>query len=133
MTIEQLAALISATKQRIDIERSKLELLEKELIDKVTDVFTSEMEAKGKSHGSVTGEIDGIKMTWDVKQTVSWDQAKLRKVWEALPVEVGDKLIETKFSVKEAVFKAQIDPAIIDALTEARTTKLSSPTIKLNV
>lgn len=133
MTIEQLAALISATKQRIDIERSKLELLEKELIDKVTDVFASEMEAKGKAHGSVTGEIDGIKMTWDVKQTVSWDQGKLRKVWEALPVEIGDKLIETKFSVKEAVFKAQIDPAIIDALTEARTTKLSSPTIKLNV
>jgi hypothetical protein len=89
------------------------------------------MEAKGKSHGSVTGEIDGIKMTWDVKQTVSWDQAKLRALWEALPIEVGNKLIETKFSVKESVFSAQVDPKLTEALKDARTTKLSSPSVKL--
>jgi hypothetical protein len=131
MTIEQLAALISATKQRIDIERSKLELLEKELVEKVSDVFASEMAAKQKTHGSVTGEIDGVKMTWEVKQSVQWDQAKLRALWEALPIEVGNKLIETKFSVKESVFSAQVDPKLTEALKDARTTKLSYPSIKL--
>lgn len=131
MTIEQLAVAITSTKQKIDMERSKLEILESELLQKVSSTFEADMAAKEKFHGSVTGEIDGVKMKFDVKQTVSWDQKSLRKLWEALPVEIGNKLIETKFFVKESVYNAQADPAIISALNEARTTKLSTPKIEI--
>jgi len=91
-----------------------------------------EMMEREKTHGSVSKEIDGVKLTYDVKQTVSWDQEKLQSLWEALPPEIGSKLIKTEFSVSEAVFKNQVDPGLIDALVDARTTKLGVPTIKLN-
>ena len=90
------------------------------------------MVQREKTHGSISKEIDGVKLTYDVKQTISWNQDKLRALWEALPPEIGGKLIKTEFSVSEAVFKNQVDPGLIDALVDARTTKLGVPTIKLN-
>lgn len=102
-----------------------------ELVMRTMDQFIKEMVAQNKDHGSVSKTIDGVDLTYEVKQSVSWDQEKLRMLWEALPREVGDKLIKTEFSVSEAVFKNQVDPGLIDALVDARTTKLSAPSIKL--
>jgi hypothetical protein len=110
----------------------KIQHLESELLSRTSGDFIAEMVAREKSHGSISKEIDGIKLTYEVKQTVAWDQDKLRKLWEALPPEIGNKLIKTEFSVSEAVFKNQVDPGLIDALVDARTTKLSTPQIKLN-
>lgn len=102
-----------------------------ELVMRTMSEFTKEMIAREKEHGSFSKTIDGVDLTYEVKQTVSWDQAKLRSLWEALPPEVGSRLIKTEFSVSEAVFKNQVDPGLIDALIDARTTKLSAPVIKL--
>ena len=112
--------------------KGNLQHAEAELLSRTAGDFIQEMIQREKTHGSISKEIDGIKLTYEVKQTVSWDQDKLRSLWEALPPEVGSKLIKTEFSVSEAVFKNQVDPGLIDALVDARTTKLSNPSIKLN-
>lgn len=106
--------------------------LERELLHLTSSDFVAEMVSREKTHGSVSKDIDGVKLTYEVKQTVSWDQEKLRALWEALPSYVGNKLVELKFSVPERMFACQTDPALIDALVDARITKLSAPTIKLN-
>jgi hypothetical protein len=131
MTLPELAKEIESLRWLQQEYRLKVQHAEAELLQRTAGDFISEMVSREKTHGSISKEIDGIKLTYDVKQTVSWDQEKLRSLWEALPPEIGSKLIKTEFSVSEAVFKNQVDPGLIDALVDARTTKLSAPTIKL--
>lgn len=132
MNVPELAQEIESLRSMQQYYKLKMLHLESELLSRTAGDFIAEMVAREKSHGSISKEIDGVKLTYEVKQTVSWDQDKLRKLWEALPPEIGSKLIKMEFSVSEAVFKNQIDPGLIDALVDARTTKLGVPQIKLN-
>lgn len=132
MTLPELAKEIENLRWLQQEYRLKVQHAEAELLQRTAGDFIAEMVSREKSHGSISKEIEGIKLTYEVKQTISWDQEKLRSLWEALPPEIGSKLIKTEFSVSEAVFKNQVDPGLIDALVDARTTKLGVPTIKPN-
>lgn len=129
--IQHLVLQIEKNKEAIKTFREHNATLEAELLQIVGGDFIQEMVSREKTHGSITKDFGGIKLSYELKQTVTWDQAKLRALWEALPAEIGSKLIKTEFSVSEATFKNQIDPALIDALLDARTTKLSAPSIKI--
>lgn len=129
--IQHLVLQIEKNKEAIKTFREHNATLETELLQIVGGDFIQEMVSREKTHGSITKDFGGIKLSYELKQTVTWDQAKLRALWEALPAEIGSKLIKTEFSVSEATFKNQIDPALIDALLDARTTKLSAPSIKI--
>jgi hypothetical protein len=131
-TISEITKEIDTAKYLVAYYKENQRVLENQLLAQVSAQFSEEMVSREKTHGSISKEIDGIKLTYEVKQTASWDQGKLRALWESLPSEIGNNLIKTEFSVSEAVFKNQVDPALIDALVDARTTKLSAPTIKLN-
>ena len=130
-TLQQLKTRLSGLMQDQSILKMQILAVNTELVMRTMSEFTKEMIAREKEHGSFSKTIDGVDLTYEVKQTVSWDQPKLRTLWEALPREIGDKLIKTEFSVSEAIFKNQVDPGLIDALVDARTTKLSAPSIKL--
>ena len=132
MTVPELAKEIESLRSIQQYYKLKVQHLESELLSRTSGDFIAEMVSREKNHGSISKEIDGVKLTYDVKQTISWDQEKLRSLWEALPPEISSKLIKTEYSVSEAVFKNQVDPGLIDALVDARTTKLGIPTIKLN-
>lgn len=132
MNISDLIANIENNRDTIAFLKERNSQLEAQLLALTSSDFVAEMVAREKTHGSVSKCIDGVKLTYEVKQTVSWDQEKLRALWEALPSYVGNKLVEVKFSVPERMFACQTDPALIDALVDARITKLSAPTIKLN-
>ena len=129
--IQQLVLQIEKNKEAIKTFREHNTVLEAELLAITAGDFIQEMVSREKTYGSVSKEFDGIKLTYDIKQTVTWDQDKLRNLLKSLPTDIGRNLIKTEFSVSEAVFKNQIDPALIDALLDARTTKLSSPTVKV--
>ena len=129
--IQHLVLQIEKNKEAIKTFREHNATLEAELLQIVGGDFIQEMVSREKTHGSITKDFGGIKLSYELKQSVTWDQDKLRALWEALPAEIGSKLIKTEFSVSEATFKNQIDPALIDALLDARTTKLSAPSIKI--
>ena len=129
-TVAAYTAAIEKTEAQIEEIENQLKLLKAELLTMVGADLSSALAAKGKEYGSVSVEIDGVSLTYEVRQTVSWDQAKLQNLWQSLPLEVGDKLIDLKFSVSEKMYDACIDEAIKAALTDARTTKLSSPSVK---
>jgi len=130
-TIQQLKSRLSGLMQDQSILKMQILAVNTELVMRTMAEFTKEMIAREKEYGSFSKTIDGVDLTYEIKQSVAWDQSKLRTLWEALPREIGDKLIKTEFSVSEAVFKNQVDPGLIDALVDARTTKLSAPSIKL--
>jgi len=132
VNIKELIANLEANRATIAFLKEKNSQLESQLLAFTSSDFVAEMISREKTHGSISKEIDGVRLTYEVKQTVTWDQDKLRALWEALPSYVGNKLVELKFSVPERMFQSQTDPALIDALVDARITKLSAPTIKLN-
>lgn len=131
MNISDLIANIENNRDTIAFLKERNSQLEAQLLALTSSDFVAEMVAREKTHGSVSKDIDGVKLTYEIKQTVSWDQEKLRALWEALPSAVGNKLIDIKFNVPERMFACQTDSALIDALVDARITKLSAPTIKL--
>jgi len=131
VNIKELIANLETNRATIAFLKEKNSQLEAELLSLTSSDFVAEMISREKTHGSITKDIDGVKLTYEVKQTVSWDQDKLRALWEALPSYVRNKLVEMKFSVPERMFACQTDSALIDALVDARITKLSAPTIKL--
>jgi hypothetical protein len=132
VNIKDLINQIEITRTQMEFLKEQNSKLERELLHLTSSDFVAEMVSREKTHGSVSKDIDGVKLTYEVKQTVSWDQEKLRALWEALPSYVGNKLVELKFSVPERMFACQTDSALIDALVDARITKLSAPTIRLN-
>jgi len=132
LTVPELVSELETLRMMQLVYRLDIQHAESELLSRTSAAFSAEMAQREKTHGSISKEIDGVKLTYDVKQTVTWDQEKLKSLREALPIEVADRLIKTEFSVSEAVFKNQVDPGLIDALVDARTTKLGVPTIKLN-
>ena len=129
-TVAAYTAAIAETEAQIEEVENQLKLLKAELLAMVGEDLSAALAARGKEYGSVSMEIDGVSLTYEVKQTVSWDQTKLQNLWQSLPLEVGDKHIDLKFSVSEKMYDACIDEAIKAALTDARTTKLSSPSVK---
>lgn len=129
--IQKLVSEIELNKDTMSFLKEKNKQLEAELLSLVEAPFLKEMEEREKTHGSISKEIEGIKLTYEVKQTVTWDQERLQTLLENLPMNVGSKLIQIEYSVSEAAFKNQVDPGLIDALIDARTTKLSAPVIKL--
>ena len=132
MNIKDLITQIESNRTSIAFLKERSNQLESQLLALTSSDFVAEMVSREKTHGSISKDIDGVKLTYEVKQTVSWDQEKLRALWEALPSYVGNKLVELKFSVPERMFACQTDSALIDALVDARITKLSAPTIRLN-
>jgi hypothetical protein len=130
--IQHLVLQIEKNKEAIKAFREHNTVLEAELLGLTSGDFINEMVSREKTYGSVTKDFDGVKLTYDIKQTVSWDQERLKALMENLPVEIGSKLIKTEYSVSEATFRNQVDPALIDALLDARTTKLSKPTISIH-
>lgn len=129
--IKNIVQALEVNRNQLEFLKEQIAKLEKELLHLTSSDFVAEMVSREKTHGSVSKDIEGVRLTYEVKQTVSWDQEKLRALWEALPSYVGNKLVEVKFSVPERMFACQTDPALIDALVDARITKLSAPTIKL--
>lgn len=132
MTLPELAEEIERLRSTAQYIKLQIQHAEAEILQRTAGEFIKEMVQREKSHGSVSKAIDGVKLTYEVKQTISWNQEKLRALWEALPPEISKNLIKTEYSVSESVFQNQVDPGLIDALVDARTTKLGIPTIKLN-
>lgn len=131
-TPEEAALRISDIKDEIETLKAEQKLLEAVLIDSKLSEFESIMAAKGKTHGSVSFELqDGTSITLEKKQTVSWDQDKLQNVYECLPLETASRIIELKMSVPEKVYAAIADPQLLADLRAARTTKIGEVTVKL--
>jgi hypothetical protein len=132
LTVPELVSELETLRMMQLVYKLDIQHAESELLSRTSAAFNAEMSQREKTHGSISKEIDGVKLTYEIKQTISWDQEKLKSLREALPIEIADRLIKTEFSVSEAVFKNQVDPGLIDALVDARTTKLGVPTIKPN-
>lgn len=103
--------------------------------EKIKGAFT----AADKTHGKVTLKLDALGATEaggeldaEVRQTVKWDQDKLKTAAEENPND-APHIIEADLFVSENVYKALPPGKLKTALTAARTTKLSKPSLKIRI
>jgi actin-related protein len=132
ITPEEAAKQIAVIKEDMEMLKAEQKKYEAILIDSKLKEFEALLAAKKKTHGSVSLTLqDGTEITLEKKQTVTWDQDKLQNVYECLPIETAANIIEIKMSVPEKVYAAISDPALLDDLKAARTTKIGEATVKI--
>lgn len=88
-------------------------------------------DANKKTHGKVKVLEGSLELEAEVRQTVEWDQAKLTAAGESMAPDEARHLLKVELSVPEKVYNALPPGDVKDALTTARTTKLSAPSIKV--
>jgi hypothetical protein len=118
--------------EEMDALKQEKKALEEILIASAISQFEAELKRKGKTHGAITVTLDdGLQLTLERKQTVTWDQEKLQNIYECLPIETAANIIEIKMNVPERVYAAISDPDLLKDLKEARTTKIGDATVKV--
>jgi hypothetical protein len=139
---EDLAGMAQERKAEIDRLSGEHDTILGELGRRFKDGIEAAFKAANKDHGKVRYVPSGqcFELDAEVRQTVEWDQDALRKAADgdgegkpALTPEEAAHLIAVKLSVPEKKYGALPPGAAKDALTAARTTKLSKPTIKVNI
>lgn len=61
-------------------------------------------ELQGKMGGTVTADIEGIKVKGEISKTVKWDTEKLRDVAREMAPERFNEIFQMKLSVPEKVY-----------------------------
>lgn len=129
MTLAQLREAISTQDAVIDAAKERLDLIQAELRRRYESILSTSLAQQDKQSGQHTFEVDGIKLTGEVKATYKWDSAGLEKVARTLPHETVARLFKIDFSIPEKNYKSITDQALIDRLAEVRTVKYSEPKI----
>jgi hypothetical protein len=128
-TIARLRELHDQNKNLIDSAKAFNAEIESELLDRYGKSLAAELSDSGRQHGDVTGEIDGVKVTYSVKNKVEWDQDSMKAIAGSMPWNMVERIFKIEFAVAERTFKALTDQSLIDKLNDARTVKYSEPKI----
>ncbi len=130
-SIQELADNIRKLDQAIaQLEQAKA-TISTALVNRTKDALARELHAAGKTQGSITAEVDGVKLNYELKPKITWDSKRLQAVAADMPWDKVEKIFSIKFSVKETTYKALTDDALIASLNEARTVEHTEPKITL--
>lgn len=133
LALPVLASRLASIKSYRDTLKDEESAINAELLRRFDGDVRIAMATQSKTHGTVNlAPCEGVKIKATVKQTVTWDQAMLRKVAGDMTWEDVDHHFRIKFDVPEAIYKA-LPPGsnVKPLLTAARTTKESAPVFTL--
>ena len=121
--------------RKLDLAIAKLEeakaTIQNALNERTKDQLAAALAEAGKTQGSITVDIDGVKLNYELKPKITWDSKRLQAVAAEMPWDKVEKIFSIKFSVKETTYKALTDDALIASLNEARTVEHTEPKISL--
>ena len=121
--------------RKLDLAIAKLEeakaTIQNALNERTKDRLAAALAEAGKTQGSITVDIDGVKLNYELKPKITWDSKRLQAVAAEMPWDKVEKIFSIKFSVKETTYKALTDDALIASLNEARTVEHTEPKISL--
>jgi hypothetical protein len=129
MTLADLREAVAAQNAIIDSAKEKLDGINTELRRRFEAVLRTSLEQQDKLSGQHTFEVDGFKLTGEVKATYKWDSAALEKVARTMPHQTVERLFKIEFSIPEKNYKSITDQPLLDRLDSARTVKYSDPKI----
>jgi hypothetical protein len=121
--------------RKLDLAIAKLEeakaTIQNVLNERTKDQLAAALAEAGKTQGSITVDIDGVKLNYELKPKITWDSKRLQAVAAEMPWDKVEKIFSIKFSVKETTYKALTDDTLIASLNEARTVEHTDPKISL--
>jgi hypothetical protein len=101
------------------------------LANRTKDALAAALAEAGKTQGSITAEVDGVKFNYELKPKITWDSKRLQAIAGDMTWDKVEKIFSIKFSVKETTYKALTDDALVAALNTARTVEHTDPKISL--
>jgi hypothetical protein len=104
--------------------------IQSELLKRHGDMLAAKLSASGKSDGSASLEIDGIKLTYKVAKDIDWDNDKLKAIASSMDWATASRVFDIKFKVPERIYNAIPDIALVNRLNEARTVTYKEPTVQ---
>lgn len=109
---------------------AEIELLNEAIVKSYGERFQNALKMANKEHGKVTMEVDGVRMSYEVRRSVSWDQEALQKLRAAMLPSDAKVLISERLAVRESEMKNCIDQRIHKLVDLARTVKFQTPKIE---
>ncbi len=104
--------------------KQRISAVDAELVRRFGEQGKTALANLGKETGTTTLELEnGPKLKADVSKTVKWDGDALAALAADMTWENASHFFEIKFSMKEAMYKAQPPGNFLDSLTAARTVK----------
>lgn len=130
-SIQELADNIRKLDSAISQLEQAKDAISSALTARTKDALAAALAEAGKTQGSITAEVDGVKLNYELKPKISWDSKRLQAVAAEMPWDKVEKIFSIKFSVKETTYKALTDDALIASLNEARTVEHTEAKISL--
>lgn len=130
-SIQELADNIRKLDSAISQLEQAKDAISSALAARTKDALAAALAEAGKTQGSITAEVDGVKLSYELKPKISWDSKRLQAVAAEMPWNKVEKIFSIKFSVKETTYKALTDDALIASLNEARTIEHTEAKISL--
>ncbi len=109
---------------------AEIELLNEAIVKAYGERFQNALKMANKEHGKVTMEVDGVRVSYEVRRSVSWDQEALQKLRAAMLPSDAKVLISERLAVRESEMKNCIDQRIHKLVDLARTVKFQTPKIE---
>lgn len=132
LSVIDLREAAIAQQNIIDSAKEKMDAIQAELVMRYHPWVSDALKQENKQHGQHTFNVDGIKMTGEIKATVKWDSSALEKIAASLPWETVSRVFKIDFAVPEKNYKGITDQKLLDRLNEARTVKYSEPKISFS-
>lgn len=129
MSLGEIQGFIAMHENNIDASKRKIEELNGELRRRFENLLKDALNQQDKQHGQHTFEVDGFKLTGEIRSTVKWDSRKLEDIASSMPWHEAQRLFKIDFSVPEKTFHTISDQKLLGLLVEARTVKYSEPKV----
>lgn len=125
----ELRALFVDITDTINAQKQMLADIQAELLRRHGAALKARLEASGKTDGSASLELDGVKLTYKVGKEIDWDNDKLKTIAASMDWATASRVFDIKFKVPERVYNAIPDPALVARLNEARTVTYKEPVV----
>jgi len=129
MSLGEIQGYIRMHEENIDGSKRKLDELTGELRRRFENLLKDALAQQDKQHGQHTFEVDGFKLTGEIRSTVKWDSRKLEDIASSMPWHEAQRIFKIDFAVPEKTFQSIHDQKLLDQLIDARTVKYSEPKV----
>ena len=129
MNLKKMREEIAKRLTKISALEEEIQTLEQAVMQKYGANLQLMLAESGRGYGQLTTEVDGVKLTYEVKATYLWDQGKLQALYESLPLADARELINAKLSVAAKTIERIGNEDVLRRVMDARTTKFSEPRI----
>jgi len=129
MSLGEIQGYMEMHEKNIAESKAKIETFNNELRRRFQSLLTDALGQQDKQHGQHTFEVDGVKLTGEIRATVKWDSKKLEDIASSMPWHEAQRIFKIDFSVPEKTFHSLHDQKLLDQLVDARTVKYSEPKV----